>query len=126
LLGKKPTPVEREDVWSSLIFANFVQRLVGYGPTAKPTPHMWATGHTAFRSILAALQPDVVLVFGFELWDKLPGGYTALQDIREGTTTLKRREYGHTIACRVRHPSSPGFSSRAWHTVIKRAMEEPS
>jgi hypothetical protein len=83
---------------------------------------MWATGHTAFRSILAALQPDVVLVCGFELWDHLPGGYRSLQDIHEGTIVLQRRVYGHTIACRVRHPSSPGFSSRAWHTVIARVM----
>jgi hypothetical protein len=126
MLGRKPTPEEREGMWSSLAFSNFVQQIVGCGPTARPTPQMWATGHTAFRSILAALQPDVVLVFGFEVWDKLPGEYTALQDMREGTLTLQRREYGHTIACRVMHPSSPRFPSRAWHRVIKRAMEEPS
>jgi hypothetical protein len=125
LLGKKPTPAEREDIWASLAFANLVQEIVGYGPRAKPTPHMWATGQTAFRSLLAALQPDVVLVFGFALWDHLPGGYTALPAMQDGKIPLQRREYGHTIACRVRHPSSPGFSSRAWHTVIKRAMEEP-
>jgi hypothetical protein len=121
LLGKKPTPAEREEVWASVVFSNFVQQLVGYGPTAKPTPHMWATGHTAFQSILAALQPDIVLVCGFELWDHLPGGYQALEAVQEGKITLQRRMYGHTIACRVRHPSSPGFSSRAWHTGITRA-----
>jgi hypothetical protein len=124
LLGRKPTPAEREAVWSSVVFSNFVQQIVGYGPTARPTPQMWATGHTAFRSLLAALQPDVVLVYGFELWEHLPGGYTALQDIREGTITLQRRAYGHTIACRVMHPSSPRFASRAWHPVVHRAMEE--
>ena len=122
LLGKKPTPAEREEVWSSLVFSNFVQQIVGYGPTARPTPHMWAGGHTAFRSILEALQPDVVLVCGFELWDHLPGGYTALQAIQEGKMSLQRRVYGHTIACRVRHPSSPGFSSGSWHQVITRVM----
>jgi hypothetical protein len=122
LLGKKATPAEREEVWSSLVFSNFVQQIVGYGPTARPTPHMWAGGRTAFQSILEVLQPDVVLVCGFELWDKLPGGYRSLQDMHEGTIVLKRRVYGHTIACRVRHPSSPGFSSRAWHQVLTRAM----
>jgi hypothetical protein len=126
VLGKKPTPAEREEVWSSMVFSNFVQQIVGYGPTAKPTPHMWAGGHTAFRSILEALQPDVVLVFGFELWDKLPGGYQALQAMQHGKISLQRRAYGHTIACRVRHPSSPGFSSRSWHQVITRVMEAPS
>jgi hypothetical protein len=126
LLGKKPTPAEREEVWSSMVFSNFVQQIVGYGPTARPTPHMWAGGHPAFRSLLAALQPDVVLVFGFELWDKLPGGYRALEAVQAGNITLQRRAYGHTIACRVRHPSSPGFSSRAWHQVITRAMQAPS
>src|SRR5262249_55020195 len=64
LLGRKPTPQEREYFWSSLTFSNFVQQIVGCGPTARPTPHMWATGHTAFHSILEVLQPDVVLVFG--------------------------------------------------------------
>jgi hypothetical protein len=126
LLGRKPTPAEREEIWASVVFSNFVQQIVGYGPTARPTPHMWTAGQTAFRSLLAALQPDVVLVLGFELWDKLPEEYTALRDIRAGTITLKRRSYGHTIACRVMHPSSPRFSSRAWHQGIKRAMEEPS
>jgi len=126
LLGRMPTPAEREEIWASVVFSNFVQQIVGYGPTARPTPHMWTAGQTAFRSLLAALQPDIALVFGFELWDHLPGGYTALQDIREGTITLQRRMYGHTIACRLRHPSSVGFSSRAWHPVITRAMEAPS
>ena len=126
LLGRKPTPAEREEIWASVVFSNFVQQIVGYGPTARPTPHMWTAGQTAFRSLLAALQPDVVLVLGFELWDKLPEEYTALRDMRAGTITLKRRAYGHTIACRLRHPSSVGYSSRAWHTVIKRAMEAPA
>jgi len=126
LLGRMPTPEERAEIWASVVFSNLEQEVVGYGPMAKPTPHMWATGHTAFRSLLAALQPDVVVVFGFAVWDHLPGGYRALQDIREGTITLQRRVYDHTIACRLRHPSSVGFSSRAWHTVIKRAMEAPS
>jgi hypothetical protein len=87
---------------------------------------MWTAGQIAFFSILAALQPDVVLVFGFELWDKLPGGYRALEAMQAGKITLQRRVYGHTIACRVMHPSSPRFSSRAWHTVIKRAMDAPA
>jgi hypothetical protein len=84
LLGRKPTPAEREEVWSSVVFSNFVQQVVGYGPTARPTPQMWTAGQTAFRSILAALQPDIVLVFGFELWDKLPGEYRHFRTSEKG------------------------------------------
>lgn len=101
LRGRHPASAEKLQAWHAMAYYTYVQQIVGAGPRQRPTRAMWTASHAAFRSVLAALQPDVVLVLGVGVWDHLPAGTEELPALTvesglratlpAGSVTLRRR-----------------------------------
>ena len=137
--------VDAKDFWQCVAFYNFIQRLVGEKPEARPTPHMWKEAAAPFRETLNHLGPTHVIATGFDLWNKgLPGDEDFWSDAPEDevatirkfvpgpfkTDELERKGWlgryrhgsGKCLVINVLHPSSRGrrvFRPEQWHPVIR-------
>lgn len=60
--------------WQRLAFMNFVQVPVGRDAKDRPTAAMWRTGPPALNEVLDKLRPDVVLVMGKMVWNRIHAG----------------------------------------------------
>lgn len=63
---------DRNALWSSMVFWNFVPVTVGPNRKYRPTSAMWNAGRTEFRRKLEEHQPEAVLVLGKTLWHEMP------------------------------------------------------
>ena len=66
------TEEERREAWQHVAFYNYVQEFVGDAGRIRPTTAMWRNSETALHEVVAELQPDVIVVMGYQLWDCLP------------------------------------------------------
>lgn len=67
-----PTEKERREAWAHVAFYNYVQEFVGESGRIRPTTSMWRNSETAFMEVVTELRPDVIVVMGHQLWDRLP------------------------------------------------------
>jgi hypothetical protein len=65
---------------------------------------MWDEAVGPYLQTVNELQPNLVIVVGFDLWEHLP-------DSPEGAHF-----------CNIQHPSSRGFQADHWKEVIARAF----
>ena len=106
---------QKEKFWHSVAFYNYVQCFVGEGPRERPTTEMWESSKKPFIEILNTLYPDIVVVFGCELWDNLPQPSKAV-DI--GATYIYELQNSHSIqAGFITHPSG-GMSYTEAHARV--------
>lgn len=115
LTGERPVSIpSKQAAWRSIAFYNYVQKRVGAAARRRPTEEMWNEGSKPFRAVLKALAPDVVFVFGKELWENMPDADVATK-LRATRGSLGIRAYrtggrgGHALAYGMRHPSGRGF-----------------
>lgn len=91
---------ERSKFWERVAFYNFVQCFTGPGPRCRPTEAMWQAAAKPFLATLTELDPQLLVVLGFELHRQLP-------------------PVPHSVyVCGVQHPSSAGFQCSKWHSAI--------
>ncbi|MEI7638463.1 MAG: hypothetical protein WCJ37_14225 [Syntrophus sp. (in: bacteria)] len=62
----------RAQFWNSVSFYNYIQEFVGDGPRQRPSYDLWEKSRQAFIETINQMQPQVCLVFGYELWENLP------------------------------------------------------
>ncbi|BBQ90346.1 hypothetical protein [Raoultella ornithinolytica] len=67
-----PTDTERYEAWQQVSFYNFVQEFVGRQGRIRPTPQMWKDAMPMFIEVARGLKPDVIVVLGYDLWNKAP------------------------------------------------------
>ena len=129
LKGKETTPEESHEIWNSIAFYNYLQvpmsgaREPGYATDYK-------NAENAFYEVINKLQPDLIIVWGVRLFEKLPGikdGWIwgdllefewdngQKKIINNGYYLLKNGKKSRVIA--VYHPSA-GYSWERWHKVI--------
>lgn len=125
-LGTSPSLEDKHTFWHAVAFYNFVQFEVGFGPKVAPTPEMWERSVPDFEATLARLQPQLLVVLGYSLWNHLPdldGHYEAsIRDQKHQDAWRYPLADGKScLAFRVRHPSS-GFDALAWHPHIQEAI----
>jgi hypothetical protein len=129
--GKSPVDLELSGqrgefaIWNSMAFYNYIPVvLANYSRAERPTNEQFEAGKVPFEKLLLELRPEVLLIWGFQLfpwiinnhfphygshpWD-FTGEYVDLP------TTPPTR------AVRILHPSA-AFSSGKWHLVIQRAL----
>ena len=122
--------VGRRSFWESVAFYNYVQEFVGTGPRMRPTPRQLDMSWDPFVQTLRELQPDVVIVLGFALWDSLaprlgsssPLGVERFVSPRgvarhDQSVRLREASPGVGLTGYVKHPSS-GFATHFWHHWI--------
>lgn len=125
-LNRHPSIEEKNKFWNSVAFYNYVQSNVGFGPRIRPTPELWAKSSVPYLEILNELQPNCIIVLGYQLWENLPslGEKGPMIEGAEQKETWKYPIYGnaHALAYGIRHPSA-GFSAWSWHPFVMRAIE---
>jgi hypothetical protein len=94
---------QRADFWQRVAFCNYIQVPLP-GPRIRPTREMWAAGRTPFLETLKELAPDMLLVLGSTITWHLPAVPVTIS------------------VCRIKHPSSFGFSPKKWHPFIRASL----
>lgn len=123
LVGHETDWAERRAIWDSVMFYNYLQVLLS-GPREAGTPEQYRDSAGAFYQVMEQHRPEVLIVWGKRLWDKLPGegwedgsrveveGY----EVPNGYYNLKN---GHRVrAFCVYHPSV-GYDWGYWHRVVR-------
>ena len=127
-LNKLPTLDDKREFWHAVSFYNYVQQSAGMGARVPPSSEMFQASEPAFFEVLESLKPEVVVVLGYRLWQRLPKQTTEDETIETQSGPILTRRYsyvgGTCLACSIKHPSS-GFNGRDWHsrvmTVIRSA-----
>jgi hypothetical protein len=130
LTGKAASECDQPAVFEKVAFYNYVQRLL---PTCRVAPDQddFDASECAFREALLCLKPHRIIALGWRLYRGTPAVWA---DGSRAWTSLGTLEAaGKKIAVGkfhlgnfevqtgfVNHPSSFGFSPKAWHPVTKR------
>jgi len=67
-----PSDEERYETWRHVAFYNYIQVFVGEGARIAPTSEMWSAAYQPFLEVVRQLEPDVILVLGSRLWNRMP------------------------------------------------------
>lgn len=63
---------EKINAWKNIAFYNYVQFLVGEDASYRPTKQMWTESYEPFLELIDEIKPDLIVVLGSTLWDKIP------------------------------------------------------
>jgi hypothetical protein len=133
LKGKETNPEESRIIWNSIAFYNYLQVPMS-GARESGSPIDYKNAEKAFFEVLNKLQPDLIIVWGVRLFQKLPGikegwiGCDLLEfdwdngqnkKINNGYYQLKNGKKSRVVA--IYHPSV-GYSWDKWHKVIKSQL----
>jgi hypothetical protein len=117
----RPTPEEKCKFWRSVSFYNYVQQSPGEKSRISPTADMFKASEPAFFEVLDLLKPEIVIVLGFRLWEKLPKQRPEDEMLETEAGRILTRHYsypgGTCRAYAIKHPSS-GFNSCKWHPHV--------
>lgn len=127
LVGHETGQAERDGIWQSLLFFNFLQ--VAMDETRKAaTPTQYQQAQKAFYEVLDRYLPESIIVWGKRLWDYLPGDgrWREEKDIVVEGDHIATGSYALANGQRARvmagyHPSA-GYSWDWWHKVITRFL----
>ena len=126
LVNRESTASDSQRIWQSLLFYNYLQVLLD-GPREAGTDQEYRDSAAAFFQVMEQYQPDLLIVWGKRLWQKLPyDSWTECDGVSvegyvidNGFYTLRN---GHRVrALCVYHPSV-GYSWDYWHRVIRKFM----
>ncbi len=125
LVGKSTDNRDRDAIWNSLVFYNYVQTLAAEGLRKAPKKKDYKESAGAFFEVLETYRPQYVIVWGPSLWYNLPednwieGKKTTYEgiDIFNGWYNLFSGEKVRMIC--VSHPASGSFSWDFWHKALK-------
>ena len=124
LAGKKLTLAEREKLWQSVLFYNYVQVPIS-GARIAPTTQEFAQSASAFFEILDTYRPDCVIAWGKRLYNNLPRQGYQLPDLSllNGdsieTWAYETTDKHLVQVLPITHPSA-AFVPDYWHEVMER------
>jgi hypothetical protein len=125
-LNHNPTLDEKREFWHSVAFYNYVQSSAGFGARVTPSSDQWTSSEPAFFEILEALQPQLMVVLGYRLWERLPNANCEAGQKIPGAEHVNTCRYvyqtGNCLAISLKHPSS-GFNGMTWHAPISNAIK---
>jgi len=111
------TQQEIEAVWASVAFYNYVPVYVADGARERPSRDMFMAGGKPFEQVLSTLQPQAILVCGYELWGWLIRGLPNAP--HKPWETMSPHKVGSAPAMRMMHPSANFFSSTKWRPAFE-------
>ena len=99
-----PTTAQSSAAWHSVAFTNYVPVSVGEGAGVRPTPAAWQQAKDEWFQLLHSLRPKSVIVFGIDMWSKMPRTQHYTTDRIQGYDLAD----GSIATCyALVHPSSP-------------------
>lgn len=126
LAGHELSQTEKEELWNSFLFYNFIQEPLT-GARMKPTEEQYKAAQIPFLEVLEEYQPDCVIVWGDRLYNSLPqcgkiGEYITGQFWEKETWKYQLLNGHEVTVMAIQHPSG-GFSWDAWHEMISKFIE---
>jgi len=129
MLERQADTNEIIDFWESVVFYNFVQTSTS-GSRESPTKVQFEESEDAFIQVLGKYKPDLIIVWGQRLWDRLDFGRWGEEFFIETTKHMiyyfQSGEF-QIPAIQVYHPSTWRFNKDAYKVieeVIKRIRTE--
>ncbi len=110
--------------WDSVIFYNYVQ-IAMEDARISPSENNFNNSETAFKEILEEYEPDLIIVWGDRLWEKLPaGGYwgTEIVDGKSGKLYYYKTSKKNIPAFCIYHPSSSALTYE-WAEYFQNVMK---
>ena len=127
LAGKETNVDENRAIWDSFIFYNYLQVPMS-GTRMQGSFEEYEEAIGPFFSVLDMYRPDIVVIWGYRLWNYLPDthGFSWEPDIVIDDNEHKWGNYMLSDGKEVKvlpiyHPSV-GFSWDYWNLVIKRGI----
>jgi len=112
-IGKKIRNNELINFWNSVVFYSYIQIAMDK-PRQEPSMEDFETGDEAFVEVIQELQPDVIIVWGNRLWEKMPDSFHEINEDfldRQGRLLYYYFNNGKEIpAMGIYHPSSSYFT----------------
>jgi hypothetical protein len=118
LCGQPTTRRDCNRTWHHVAFYNYIQEFSGGRARIRPKRHMWEAARSPFLAVLEELKPEAVLVVGKLLWENLPNRVAVTDGVMSQQGILERAG-AKVPAAYIKHPASRGFSSMAWHSVVR-------
>lgn len=129
LLNREISVDDRECVWNQLAFYNFIQFNIAR-PDVKDTSDEFNSSVSAFKEILEELKPDVIITWGYGLFNRLyplgekDGEKLFLANGDEvNTRWFSTGGEDKALMIRQRHPSR-GYSWREWAKVYQDLFDK--
>jgi hypothetical protein len=120
------SPHSRRGLWDNVAFYNYVPSFA----VGRPTAAQFNAGWEPFQTILAELQPDVVLAFGYTMWGFIRRHIKWQRWLEAGGTeearytVLRQAAPGAGVIASLRHPSR-GYSADGWRPVTDALLHGP-
>lgn len=128
LMGREVAFDEKEKVWNSVAFYNYVQHPIDKARKA-PTAEEFASSEKLFFEILEELKPDCAIVWGKRLYSNLPNKGAQQSDIVLANGDMIET-WGYKLSngkivkfLPIYHPSA-GFAWDYWHEAIDLLIKE--
>ena len=126
-IGLAFNPEDRYEVWHNVAFSNLIQKGL---PNSKSQPNVEqkASVNLAFKILLENINPEKVIILSKRMWTiwLTDDGCTQNGAVGEDNHRSEVWEYeypgGKCLVIGIYHPSTRGFSSRAWAPVIKKFL----
>lgn len=129
LIGHHTEAKERNEIWNSVLFYNYLQVAMD-GPRQAGKSADYQNAVPAFYEVLDTYQPEVIIVWGKRLWYALPGderwqeGEPIVtedgQTVETGFYRLSNGNRAKVMA--VYHPST-AYSWEKWSEPIRKFIE---
>ncbi len=105
LVGHETEWPERQRIWQSVLFYNYLQVAMG-GPRKAGTEAEYRQAEEAFFSVLDQYRPQYIIAWGNRLWGEMPGGErlqnsrTSIFDLNIRWLPLNEKDEGNTLETR--------------------------
>jgi hypothetical protein len=113
---------DRRSFWDDVCFYNYIQEVMAIPQQYTPKRH-WESAETPFWEVVNKLNPDIIIVTGFETYKHLPNG-----DGQKGKTfrisegKMETWEYDinnkRVIVCKTHHPAFHGYKTDVWRKLF--------
>lgn len=101
------------EFWNSILFYNYVQNASIGEPRISPKEKDFSNNETAFFEVLQEFQPDLIIVWGERLWDKMSANGkwgNEVLDGKYGKLYYYNSKDKNIPTFPIFHPSSSAFS----------------
>ena len=115
-----PTPAQASAGWDRVAFTNYIPVSVGHGARIPKARAMWLQGEAELPAVLNMLNPQVVIVLGLSMWNRMPATQVVVSDKVQGY----RLSNGRIAMCHAEPHPSMGSSWKHYAAVIDRAFKQ--
>jgi hypothetical protein len=124
-LGEQVSNEKLLEFWDNLMFYNYVQKAM-IGSRTSPQEQDFEVSENAFFEILEEYKPDLIIVWGARLEERLPQKHKTLSDFEILNEAGHKFHYYEVVGKRIPayaiyHPSSSSFSYY-YHDFLKEVL----